>query len=232
MGVTTTGGEHRAEGSATVVEVVLGVDTHLDFHVAVVLDHLGRRLGESKVPTTAGGYRRLVCWAEGFGPVRCVGVEGTGSYAAGLARHLEAAGIAVVEVERPKRRHLRRRGKSDPIDAETAARAVGGVGRRGGGRAQKSGDGLVEMIRTLRGARRSAVKARGVQAANLLQVMLVSAPEGNSADVCAGYRRRSWWQSRHGCAPLPIPSTWKEPRGSRSDRWPAVTRPSRRRSPG
>ena len=104
------------------VEVVLGVDTHLDFHVAVVLDHLGRRLGESKVPTTAGGYRRLVSWAEGFGPVRCVGVEGTGSYGAGLARHLEAAGIAVVEVESPKRRHLRRRGKSDPIDAEAAAR--------------------------------------------------------------------------------------------------------------
>jgi transposase len=108
MGVTTTGSEQRAEGSATVVEgMVLGVDTHLDFHVAVVLDHLGRRLGESKVPTTAGGYRRLVSWAEGFGPVRCVGVEGTGSYGAGLARHLEAAGIAVVEVERPKRRHLK-----------------------------------------------------------------------------------------------------------------------------
>jgi hypothetical protein len=83
MGVTTTGSEQRAEGSATVVEgMVLGVDTHLDFHVAVVLDHLGRCLGESKVPTTAGGYRRLVSWAEGFGPVRCVGVEGTGSYGA------------------------------------------------------------------------------------------------------------------------------------------------------
>jgi len=146
-------------------EVVLGVDTHLDFHVAVVLDHLGRRLGESKVPTTVRGYRNLVCWAEGFGPVRCAGVEGTGSYGAGLARHLKAAGIAVVEVERPKRRHLKRNGKSDPKDAEAAARAVL-AGETAG--VPKSGDGRVEMIRTLRGARRSAVKAR-VQAANLLK---------------------------------------------------------------
>ena len=105
-------------------EVVLGVDTHLDFHVAVALDQLGRRLGKVNVPTTPEGYERLLRWAEGFGPVRCVGIEGTGSYGAGLARHLKAAGIAVAEVERPKRRHLRHRGKSDPIDAEEAARTV------------------------------------------------------------------------------------------------------------
>jgi transposase len=92
---------HSTCGSRDVTEVVLGVDTHLDFHVAVVLDHLGRSLGESKIPTTARGYRNLVHWAEGFGPIRCAGVEGTGSYGAGLARHLKAAGIAVVEVERP-----------------------------------------------------------------------------------------------------------------------------------
>jgi transposase len=153
--------------------VVLGVDTHLDFHVAVVLDQLGRRLGELKVPTTVKGYGELVRWAEGFGPVECAGVEGTGSYGAGLARYLKAAGIAVVEVERPKRRHLRRRGKSDPIDAERAARAVL-AGEAAG--VPKSGDGRVEVIRTLRGARRSAVKAR-VQVANLLQAMLVTAPE-------------------------------------------------------
>ena len=160
-------------GARDVVEVVLGVDTHLDFHVAVVLDHLGRRLGESKVPTTLGGYRNLVRWAERFGPVRCAGVEGTGSYGAGLARHLKAVGIPVVEVERPKRRHLKRNGKSDPKDAEAAARAVL-AGEAAG--VPKSADGKVEMIRTLRSARRSAVKAR-VQAANLLKAMLVTAPE-------------------------------------------------------
>jgi len=168
--VTTSG--TRRPGDVT-EEVVLGVDTHLDFHVAVALDHLGRRLGESKVPTTAVGYRRLVSWAQGFGPVGRAGVEGTGSYGAGIARHLKAAGIAVVEVERPKRRHLRRKGKSDPIDAESAARAVL-AGEAAG--VPKSGDGRVEMVRTLRSARRSAAKAR-VQAANLLKATLVTAPE-------------------------------------------------------
>ena len=79
--------------------MILGVDTHLDFHVAVAVDHLGRRLGELSVPTTAKGYERLLRWAEGFGPVRCAGVEGTSSYGAGLARHLRAAGIEVMEVE-------------------------------------------------------------------------------------------------------------------------------------
>ena len=152
----------------------MGVDTHLDFHVAVALDRLGRRLGELKVPATKKGYGELVRWAEGFGLVAyAAGVEGTGSYGAGLARHLKAAGIAVVEVERPKRRHLRRNGKSDSQDAEAAARVVL-AGEAAG--VPKSGDGKVEMVRTLRSARRSAVKAR-VQAANLLQALLVSAPE-------------------------------------------------------
>jgi transposase len=85
-----------------VAEVVLGVDTHLDVHLAVALDHLGRRLSMFSVPTTKKGYESLLAWAEGFGPVRCAGVEGTSSYGAGLARHLRAMGIAVVEVERKK----------------------------------------------------------------------------------------------------------------------------------
>jgi transposase len=116
--VTTT----AAQRSGTAVEVVLGVDTHLDFHVAVALDELGKRLGDLSVPTTAKGYDSLVSWAEGFGTVRSAGLEGTGSYGAGLAHHLKAKGVEVLEVERPKRRHLRRKGKSDPIDAEAAAR--------------------------------------------------------------------------------------------------------------
>jgi transposase len=96
---------------ATANEVILGIDTHLEVHVAVALDGLGRRLGELNVPTTARGCHKLLHWAEGFGPVCCAGVEGTGSYGAGLARYLKAAGIPVMEVERPKRRHLRRNGK-------------------------------------------------------------------------------------------------------------------------
>jgi hypothetical protein len=104
----------NAEGSASVDGVILGVDTHLEPHVAVAVDQLDRRLGELTIPSTTGGYERLLRWAEDFGLVRCAGVEGTSSYGAGLAGHLKAAGIAVVEVERPKRRHLRRRGKSEP----------------------------------------------------------------------------------------------------------------------
>jgi transposase len=166
--------ERRGESSEEVVEeVVLGVDTHLDAHVAVALDGLGRRLGELAVPTTKKGYESLVSWAEGFGPVRCAGVEGTSSYGAGLARHLKSVGIGVFEIERPKRRHLRRKGKSDSRDAEAAARAVL-AGETAG--KPKSADGRVEMIRVLRAARRSAVKAR-TQAANQLRGIRVTAPE-------------------------------------------------------
>src|SRR5215212_5922891 len=159
----------------TKVEVILGVDTHLDFHVAVVLDHLGRRLGEFSVPTTAKGYERLLCWVEGFGPVRCAGIEGTSSYGAGLARYLKARGVEVLEVERPKRQRpssRRNAQKSEPLDAESAARAVL-AGETAG--VPKSGEGRVEMIRALRAARRSAMKAR-TQAANQLQGLRVTAP--------------------------------------------------------
>jgi transposase len=164
-----------AERPNTEVAVILGVDTHLDFHVAVAVDHLGRRLGESSVPTTVKGYERLLRWAEGFGPVSCAGVEGTSSYGAGLTRHLRARGIEVLEVERPKHRRSSRRNleKSDPSDAERAARAVL-AGEASG--VPKSSDGRVEMIRTLRAARRSAIKAR-TQAANQLQGLRVTAPE-------------------------------------------------------
>ena len=165
-----------AERPETRVEVILGVDTHLEFHVAVAVDHLGRRLGESSVPTTTKGYERLLCWAEGFGPVRCAGVEGTSSYGAGLARHLKTQGVEVLEVERPKRRQRSPRRnvkKSDSSDAERAARAVL-AGETSG--VPKSGDGCVEMIRALRAARRSAIKAR-TQAANQLQGLRVTAPD-------------------------------------------------------
>jgi transposase len=172
-----------AEEPDTEVAVILGVDTHLDFHVAVTLDHLGRRLGEASVPTTAKGYERLLRWAEGFGRVGCAAVEGTSSYGAGLTRHLRARGIEVLEVERPERRRRSSRRnvqKSDPSDAERAARAVL-AGEAAG--VPKSGDGRVEMIRTLRAARRSAIKAR-TQAANQLHGLRVTAPEDLRRRLC------------------------------------------------
>ena len=90
-----------------------GVDTHADTHVAAALDPVGGLLGVREFPATAAGYASLLGWLGGFGTVALVGIEGTGSYGAGLARHVTAAGIRVVEVDRSDRQDRRRQGKSD-----------------------------------------------------------------------------------------------------------------------
>lgn len=161
------------EQANTHADVVLGVDTHLDTHVAVLIDTLGRILGTESIATDVSGYRHLVEWATSFGPISRAGVEGTGTYGAGLARYLSEAGVQVIEVNRPNRLRRRRRGKSDPTDAENAARAV----LCGEALAQpKTHAGLVEAMRAISVARRSAVKAR-TQALNQLRSLLVSAPD-------------------------------------------------------
>ena len=162
--------------------VTVGVDTHKDVHVAVALDGLGRRLGTLSVPTSLAGYKELVDWARGFGPLGRAGIEGTGSFGSGLARFLRAKGIEVFEVIRPRRRDQYRSGKSDPIDAEAAARAV--LAGTATGRPKGTDGAEVEMIRALRAARRSAVKARA-QAANQLKAMLITAPEGLKSELRA-----------------------------------------------
>jgi transposase len=149
-----------------------GIDTHKDVHAAAAMSETGRLLGTAEFPTTPVGYRRLLAWLRGFGSVERVGIEGTGSYGAGLCRYLRSKHVAVVEVNRPNRQWRRRRGKSDPADAEAAARAVL-AGEAVG--APKSQDGGVEAIRMLRLARRSAIKAR-TQAANQLQGVVETAP--------------------------------------------------------
>jgi transposase len=164
-------------GAAT---ITLGVDTHKDTHVGVALDGLGRFQGTLSVAANPAGYKRLVEWASEFGHLEHAGVEGTGSFGAGLARFLKAQEIKVFEVIRPKRRDQYRSGKSDPIDAEAAARAVLAGTATG---EPKDADGEVEMIRTLRTTRRCAVKARA-GAANQLQTLLVTAPEGLKSDLC------------------------------------------------
>jgi len=158
-----------APGDGTILG---GVDTHKDIHAAAAMTETGRLLGTAEFPTTPAGYRRLLAWLRGFGPLERVGIEGTGSYGAGLCRYLQSQGVAVVEVNRPNRQWRRRRGKSDPVDAEAAARAVL-AGEAVG--APKSQDGGVEAIRLLRLARRSAIKAR-TQAANQLQGVVETAP--------------------------------------------------------
>jgi len=155
------------------VSVTVGVDTHLDEHVAVALDHMGRRLGVLTVPTTKAGYAKLLRWAETLGELHRVGIEGAGSFGTGLARFLRASGAEVLEVGRPKRRDEHRSGKSDPIDAELAARAV--LAGTAIGEA-KNTEETVEMVRVLHAARRSAVKARA-HAAKQLKALLVTAPD-------------------------------------------------------
>jgi transposase len=152
--------------------VTVGVDTHRDVHVAVALDQLGRRLDQIELATTRAGHERLLAWAESLGAVEAFGVEGTGCYGAALARHLRAREMLVVEVMRPSRQTRRRRRKSDPTDAEAAARAVLSAEAAGW---PKAGDDLVEMIRVLRVARGTAIKAR-TQAINALRALLVTAP--------------------------------------------------------
>ncbi|GII59666.1 hypothetical protein Pth03_80550 [Planotetraspora thailandica] len=163
---------HQADSnSSNVEEVILGVDTHKDFHVATVITALGALLGSKTFPTTAAGYRELLKWARGFGAVRRAGVECTGSYGAALTRHLAATQVEVFEVNQPDKATRRRRGKNDTIDAEAAARAVL-TGRATA--LAKTGDGPVEMLRMFKLAKASAIKSRS-QAINQLKAVLVSA---------------------------------------------------------
>ena len=155
------------------VSVTGGVDTHKDVHVAAALDGVGRLLGTKSFPTTAAGYRALLGWLRCFGEVVAVGVEGTGSWGAGLARYLATQAVVVLEVSRPNRQQRRRRGKSDPADAEAAARAVLADQATG---VPKSTTGVVEAIRLFRLARRTAIKARS-QAANQIHSVIDTAPE-------------------------------------------------------
>jgi transposase len=141
--------------------------------VAAVIDQAGRLLDTQAFAASTRGYVTLVTWAERFGPVERIGVEGTGTYGAGLARFARAYGLQVIEVNRPDRSTRRRQGKSDPIDAQAAARAtLAGVAAS----TPKTREGQVEMIRVLRVARRGALKAR-VAAAEQLHGVLYSAPE-------------------------------------------------------
>jgi transposase len=152
--------------------IVGGVDTHADAHHAAVELMNGGRIADAQFPATADGYAQLLVWMRSFGRLHAVGVEGTGSYGAGLARYLRGQGVHVVEVNRPDRRQRRNLGKSDPLDAYAAADAV----LAGRARAlPKGGDGIAESIRTVHLARSGAIKAR-TACINELRSLLVTAP--------------------------------------------------------
>src|SRR5260221_673924 len=208
----------RKEMALTIVgtrAVTGGVDTHADVHVAAALDPVGGLLGVQEFPVTPAGYARLLGWPGGFGTVCLVGIEGTGSYGAGLARHVTAAGVRVVEVDRSDRQDRRRQGKSDPLDAVSAARAAQSGRARG---APKGRDGAVEAIRALMVAKRSARSER-TQAINQARALIVTGPDDLrarfTAHATADLRLR---RAAHRRGPVQerdhaLPETVRRPRG-------------------
>lgn len=153
--------------------VIGGVDSHADSHHFAALDQRGVLLATHSFPTTIDGYACALGWLRSFGEIRAIAIESTGSYAAGLVRYLREHDIQVAEVNQPHPHARRRVGKSDPLDAELAARLLLA------GKAPvtpKQTDGIVESIRMLRVARSSAVKAR---TAALVQIrdLIITAPQ-------------------------------------------------------
>ena len=153
--------------------IVIGVDTHKHVHVAAALDSIGGILATMTIATDSGGFKQLLEWAATFGQIIAFGIEGTGSYGAGLTSFLRRKGHRIFEVNRPDRRMRRLVGKSDTLDAENAARAV----FAGFATAEpKTADGTVEMIRQLKVAHDSGVKDRS-SAMITLKAMLIHSPE-------------------------------------------------------
>ena len=155
------------------VKVIVGVDTHKHVHVAVAIDLIGTRLATYSAPADRAGYADLIAWARTLGPVEAFGIEGTGSYGVGLARFVRRHAVRVVEVNHCDRRQRRNNGKNDTIDAETAARSVlAGIATA----VPKTADGASEMVRQIKIARDTAVKARS-SAIIALKALIVNAPD-------------------------------------------------------
>ena len=174
--------------------VTAGVDTHRDVHVVAVLDERGAKLGCEPFAADPAGYRKALAWVRSFGPVDRVGVEGTGSYGAGLTRYLHNQRVAVVEVSCPNRQQRRSHGKSDPVDAIAAARAA----QSGEASAQpKSRTGNVEAIRALRVVRRSAAHSR-TDSINQMRALVVTGPE----QLREAFRDCTIWQMVTAAAKL------------------------------
>jgi len=154
--------------------VVVGVDSHKNTHQAAVLDMNGALLGNEQFPASSAGYKELEAWLATLGEIDRVGIECTGSYAAGLTRFLRERDVPVIEVNATHRAVRARRGKDDPIDAEMAARKV----LSGEARAlAKDTTGAIESIRLLKVARESAIKARKVALVQIRDVLITAPAE-------------------------------------------------------
>ncbi|HDJ1438105.1 TPA: IS110 family transposase [Serratia rubidaea] len=153
--------------------VVGGVDTHKDIHVAAVVDEHDRIMGSASFTTTRSGYQKMLEWMNSFGVVSRVGVECTGTYGADLVRYLQKMKIEVLEVTAPDKMERRKRGKSDTIDAESAAHAAFSLIRTV---TPKTRNGMIESLRVLKTCRKSAITARKI-ALQMIQTNIVSAPD-------------------------------------------------------
>jgi transposase len=181
-----TGGS-LMKGESSSRKVTLGVDTHLDVHVGAAIDQAGRLLGTKSVSANSIGYQDLFTWASSFGIVNKAGIEGTGTYGAGLYKSQKDRGVCVIEVNRPDRASRRLQGKSDTTDAVCAAKSV----LSGKSTAiPKQQSGACEALRITSVARRSAIKAK-TQAINQIRSLLVSSPQ----DI----REKLWCTKAKGC---------------------------------
>lgn len=187
--------------------VTVGVDTHKDTHAAVALDPVGRVIGNIEIEAGLKGYRRLLDWSKALAEDLQFGIEGTGSFGAGLSRFLAEQGQKVIEVDRPNRKARRAKGKSDPLDAEQAARQVmAGIAAA----VPKAKDGRVEMMRALRVARQSALKA-AVQATNNLHSLVIAAPDA-LRERLGSLPRPSWLPPAPAFVPGPATARNRQPR--------------------
>ncbi len=152
--------------------ILIGGDTHKLTHVAVAITRLGARLADCSIAANATGYVTLVAWARALGTVEAFAIEGTGSYGAGLTSFVRRNAIRVVEVSHCDRHKRRKDGKNDTLDAESAARSVlAGIATA----TPKTADGAAEMVRQIKIARDTAVKAKSA-AIITLKTLLVNAP--------------------------------------------------------
>ena len=153
--------------------VVGGVDTHKDLHVAAVVDEHDHVLASQSFATTRQGYRQMLAWMRSFGQLRCIGVEATGTYGAGLLRYMQNAGVEVLEVTTPDKHDRRKRGKNDDLDAQNAAHAAF-AGKRTV--TPKTRDGMIESLRVLKACRKTAIAARRV-ALQMIHNTIICAPD-------------------------------------------------------
>jgi len=163
---------NRREPASQNTTIIVGVDTHKYVHVAVAIDVMGTRIATCSASANRAGYAELLGWARTLGAIEAFGIEGTGSYGVGLASFVRRHAVRVVEVNHCDRRKRRNLGKSDTIDAETAARSVlAGIATA----VPKSADGAAEMVRQIKVARDTAVKARSA-AIITLKSLIINAP--------------------------------------------------------